>query len=1178
MKIQFESELMKNHKHAVVMNMKPDDQFQVFQTADGDSLLFSIGSDGVFYLTREARADLTGWNKVSLSEPLRKNHDGAVKAKSFQVSQSPVGGPIQIALVISVNDKEHWLYVAVNNSSSDFGWATNVPWQQIPFDQPGDSTLAIKNTYIRQSKEGLYVVADVLAKDALTFYSVDRYHIDLEKKSGKYWSKPRPIPGLESNYTSLLGRRSTGGHGTYTFGFSDKKPKLDFALLSDESEPEELQLPRDLLGVSYATAITTAPNPDGTTQLFVASGDALYRYPADQQTPRAQPQPIIEKSKLLSGVTNLHGVGDGKTTAIWGLNDKNEIFYTSCPTGREDAADAWSAPLLILTKVMAISSFLNNQEGNHVLFAQTKDNSLIQLTQDPVTTHWQERQIVLPATSPDDYIEANSFTTHIEVTDDSNFPQPNTPVSLSSSSPVSVYVNNIYHVLSPNAPANITTDETGVITIVQEVTSLGGVCYHLKTAGVDTDINPMDKPLDRLKSVKSANDLKSATIPDDNGKPRALWSPGADVDTAFKVFQDLFAVKDLPPNGSINKRSHQPTKKGGNLVETKAGDLFRHIKHAAKDVEHYYVEAEHFCVKIGDTIYHTALDCLAKVANAIEFVFHKLAVAFEDLVKYVGFLFEWDDILRTHKAIKNLFLRYAEDCVANLASSKQTLQDIFNGLEDKVKSWGDIEDDGTTTGSVTAKAQRPKGHQSPQSNWGMHHLKSNAGNGSATGDLPPLDDTSDQPLQALGKMIDGEEQIIADMINNIKINVIDQIHTLSAAEIVKRIIANVLDVLLETAENVLVALVDIFEAVVKGIIDVLDQPVTIPVISPMYKKITHQEEELSMLDLVCLVAAIPVTIVYKIAYGQAPFPDDPYTAGVIAAPDFATLQNICSNHSDDQAPTDQKTGSDKSAAPGSADSSTLQFSQAEEETTNKSSQSGGTDTPRDDLWQDVTGILGAAGAGFVIIAALLKKNPLRKKFALGLNFAGYFPYIAPNLIPALTKKEARKNWDKKQPEYALNDALSVAGICKAGLDMTLSSYDPTAAAGNAINAAGPPAPRKGWVQKWGFFSPLVEGLLNGAWCVPAIWIYKESGKMKDAPQTQQQKIEAIITFVGDMCFNLSGILALTDFQPLKDILLSTTVTSAIVEGAPFASGALNGAYGSLCVFATPMVARGLHYK
>ena len=57
----FESELMKNQKHAEVM--AADLKFEVLQTSSGASLFFSIGTDGVFYLTQETTGSKTGWAK-----------------------------------------------------------------------------------------------------------------------------------------------------------------------------------------------------------------------------------------------------------------------------------------------------------------------------------------------------------------------------------------------------------------------------------------------------------------------------------------------------------------------------------------------------------------------------------------------------------------------------------------------------------------------------------------------------------------------------------------------------------------------------------------------------------------------------------------------------------------------------------------------------------------------------------------------------------------------------------------------------------------------------------------------------------------------------------------------------------------------------------------------------------
>ena len=68
MQINFESELMENQKQAVVMS--PGLAFEVLQSQDGDSLFFSIGTDNIFYLTREVTESSTGWNMIDLSSAL----------------------------------------------------------------------------------------------------------------------------------------------------------------------------------------------------------------------------------------------------------------------------------------------------------------------------------------------------------------------------------------------------------------------------------------------------------------------------------------------------------------------------------------------------------------------------------------------------------------------------------------------------------------------------------------------------------------------------------------------------------------------------------------------------------------------------------------------------------------------------------------------------------------------------------------------------------------------------------------------------------------------------------------------------------------------------------------------------------------------------------------------------
>jgi len=70
----------------------------------------------------------------------------------------------------------------------------------------------------------------------------------------------------------------------------------------------------------------------------------------------------------------------------------------------------------------------------------------------------------------------------------------------------------------------------------------------------------------------------------------------------------------------------------------------------------------------------------------------------------------------------------------------------------------------------------------------------------------------------------------------------------------------------------------------------LDAPLDIPVLSRLYKKISG--DTLSFLDLICLVGAIPATIIYKLSTGEVPYPDNSRTKALINATDFSTLSSL----------------------------------------------------------------------------------------------------------------------------------------------------------------------------------------------------------------------------------------------------------------------------------------------
>jgi hypothetical protein len=966
MKISFESELMKNQKHAVVM--APDRAFEVLQSADGDSVFFSVGTDGVFYITREVTGTATGWDKVDLSSSLAADHGGAaVTAKMFSVAQNAATLGVDLALVVTTGGQDY-LYLALGHANTDQAWSAGVAWTLVPFDAgtaPNPLTIAdvlVMNIPAAGGGAVENIFVDIIRKPGDPLKLLDRYYIS--PGGPKKWNLQKLAADLAAgSISSCLGQR-TGDPvpGIYTFGTIGSTQELIFTPQYNYFRPTVAPSPARLTLPAGASAIASAIDASGVSNLFVAGTAGLYLFAPDNQHDQASPV-LVVPSILAAGASALAAATDGKRTAVWGVDPQGYLFYAQCPAGSEASLGAWSHPVPLLPSVEAFAFFLNLNAGNNILFAHVDGQSLIQLTQDPVTTDWRQRSILLPATDPDDVIEYNTFTTHIQVTDDHQVGAPNTTVALTATSPVSVYVENVYYLLSPTVPVQTTTDVTGVLTVIQETQSLSAVCFRAvlaDTPSVAAEINPMSNALATLGTIQSGGDLGNVQVTNADGTTQPLVPASVsagDKDAAAQSIKQFATISaGLPQDGSVQSAAAQHamaaraataaaipqfwgiTFGAGGLtyhegtaaiapnfsprtvtvsaalaagdraavedlatsIDVAIGDFFLWMQQAFNEVESFVVQVANgvynFLATIAGEVYLLILDCIDAVVHAVEFVFNKIEVFFEDLIKWLGFIFGWADILRTHQVIKNIFNQYIANCVASLGDTRTSLQQAFTEAQNFINSWAGIQGNipadlaGGSMNQSTSSADQAPGQGSPQSNWGLYHCKSNATSAGVSTPSRTLGDDAASAFGALTSAFEREGEVLQAAYDSFKTNIIDKIQELSFLQIMEAAIAIFADALLQSLENVALAALDLFIAAADGALDALNATIDIPVISWLYKQIA--DADLSLLDLVCLVVAIPVTICYKLIAEETPFPDDATTTALINATSWAAIQQI----------------------------------------------------------------------------------------------------------------------------------------------------------------------------------------------------------------------------------------------------------------------------------------------
>jgi hypothetical protein len=454
-------------------------------------------------------------------------------------------------------------------------------------------------------------------------------------------------------------------------------------------------------------------------------------------------------------------------------------------------------------------------------------------------------------------------------------------------------------------------------------------------------------------------------------------------------------------------------------------------------------------------------------------------------------IFNWDDILKTHAALKNIFKQYATYAVAGMATYRADITTSFDNLEKLIDQWAGLPPMTGSVGESSRTGPRPLGSSSPQAHYGTSQAKGNA-SGIVSDYSPSISSDSRLAdlLSTLETFLTSEETNVSEAFERLKTEIIDNITTLPLTELLKKLIGILFgDLLLPILKTAAVTLVEALAILVEGVMDVLDAPLNIPVLSWLYKNIT-EGSELTALDFACLIAAIPTTIIFKMvtSQAQAPFPDNNFTSALVAAHDFDAIRMLYSSQSSQAV---KETDQPVALALQSSEAKNLLFA-------------GG-----------VTAFAGAAG----VIEFGILKNISPDLVGLYIGYAvSYLLYVAPDIFSQVVQGTTG-TWDVN-----LNTAMTGLGTVKTFVDISLSKGKATPS-GQALDI-------------WRRISPIVEIVINGVWEAPVIGSIVND---HHAPST-------IVGCVGNSCFNIGGVFSGVGAR-LKKPPAPLMVTEMVLAGA-----------------------------
>lgn len=566
-KLICETELMKNQKAG--RRLSASGNFEVIQNADGHPLFFFIDSNHNFTLCAERSTKNTGWFQVILSKDLQSLYgDKPITAKTFDVTQDYSTGLISIALVVQVEgDDNDQLYLLKDlPNASNAAWLTSPesrPWSLRSYDGPAlDGDLIITNVYMKASMES-HVVCELQNE---TTQAISNYMVN--STGTPSWTAIKGAPFFTTLLGQVIGKPGSANHaGLYqlTQIIGQRGTMLQFLPMNPADNSIMFTPPEG------ARRIASLTDDNGHTSLYVAASGSVYLYPANAQI-KGVPSIQILNHSLINGIQDFHVHQNDTYTLIWALNQAGEVFYSQCEKGSESDPKSWSVPMPLVDDVQKLSTYFSDTNDHSVIFVYKENDELeeggklVQYTQDVETSFWHQRSILLKSSNASEYLEANTFTTHIQVCDDNNLPQQGQSLQITSSSPCSVYINDHFRFLSQETALEVACDEAGVATIVQETHNLGAVCYTIAVKGSDVApvvVNPMSKMITTMKAVKTGRDLGNIQVTNGQGVTSKLV--GSDIsnaskDNIAKALQGFVNLSSSFPQNGTTKHDQQQLK------------------------------------------------------------------------------------------------------------------------------------------------------------------------------------------------------------------------------------------------------------------------------------------------------------------------------------------------------------------------------------------------------------------------------------------------------------------------------------------------------------------------------------------------------------------------------------------------------------------------------------------
>lgn len=893
-------------------------------------MVMTLGNQGGLHLIRQSTENSSGWEKIDLNPAIAKICGANPHVSAFGAAWT-ADGEIAVAVAVYADAQRSESHVLVAH-----GLKSTSDWLQIKWEDCGkrtDESSKVCVDAIRVLRDGnrgwIISLAAEAGRPGMVTYLLHTAWTKRTFKDARVVTPGSSYAEISCFEAAPFGTMNCAMHilGKH----ADNTPLFGTRVFP--------RWAKDGTRLIETPPNTTLPVPPGANVLktgmarqygadIYIGGKGVHLISSDQffRGINASVEVVIppeEANDIIALVVADQGNGN---VSVWALERNGDLLLTTRP----EAAAPWSPMARIRSGIRDIAPVCGDSHVTTSILVLDAHGTASFLWRDGNAGGvWQETPIHLA--DQNEAAKIPSFGTTLRVLDQDDAVRAGVQVTVTASLLSSVVINGISVFVGPNLPVKVATGLDGAINLFNRADTFTPAIYRFAIEGASSaiDVNPAAPVFARFRTMNASDLLNAKLLEGGKDEMRkaadvataALKQAAELLDTRNELVPGVRAVVDqkaalgamvradaladsyswgmrLGDGGlkALEKKEIQEltsragatnadlfSRMGSTLSDFCEG-VWQGLKDAASFVVRKVKDGVEFIVEIAGKVKAFVIEKLEQLGAFFKSVWNSIGVAIGKVWEYLKFLFNWGDILKVKRILKETVRNSIRDISNDVAGLKATINKGFDTVEEELVKLSPSGTGFTPTNRDASAPAKPDPKDrslidsimgSAPVNWVTGQFGKLAGN-LVTVDLPEMpnekwEDNIDLQWEKLKDMAAGCSADLKAIIDDkpLTLNNFLGLDTLKA--LVVALGARLMQGSLNLIRGVALALVDAIVGLVNILESILFTTIRFPFIEKLAKLMGgNLDTSFQLIDLVALPAAILATIGFKVFTGKSP--------------------------------------------------------------------------------------------------------------------------------------------------------------------------------------------------------------------------------------------------------------------------------------------------------------------